>query len=354
MAGGATAAAQLMHAHLGDRHDTMYWPGDGLGANPVPALADFRPDIVHVHCFATALRYRVLSSIARAYPVVYTLHDPLPVSAGTLACWSCSVTSLCIGCPTPPQSHYVRSRIGKLWTHLRCDLHCVVPSQWMRRRVAATEIAWVPTSHIPYGVDTERFRPGRRSPRRFGLPARVRTLVFVGSNYGADNPRKGLHTLRQAFAEVVRPAFPGARLVVVGREAALPQPGVVYLGEVASADMPSVLQAADVYVLPTLADNLPLSVLEAMASGLATVGAAVGGVPEQIEHGEHGLLVPPADPRALGQALVQLLGDGAQRRRLGRAARARAVRCFDVRRYVADHERLYARIVSARTLAPHR
>lgn len=94
-------------------------------------------------------------------------------------------------------------------------------------------------------------------------------------------------------------------------------------------DVPALLAAADVLVLPSWVEGLPLVVLEAMAAGLPVVASAVGGTPEVVVDGETGLLVPPRDAQALARALGELLADPARRRALGEAGRIRVRERFD-------------------------
>jgi glycosyltransferase involved in cell wall biosynthesis len=101
------------------------------------------------------------------------------------------------------------------------------------------------------------------------------------------------------------------------------------------------LQAADINVLPTYYEGLPLTVLEAMASGLPTVASNVGGIPEMVEDGISGCLVPPGDPRKLADALSALISQPELRKRMGEAAYSRACRCFSLERQLRNTERLY-------------
>ena len=100
------------------------------------------------------------------------------------------------------------------------------------------------------------------------------------------------------------------------------------LGE--RADVPELLAAADVFVLSSASEGAPLSILEAMAAGLPVVASNVGGIAELVEDGVTGLLVPPADPVRLAQALARVLDDRDLRQRLGTAGRARARERFDL------------------------
>jgi glycosyltransferase involved in cell wall biosynthesis len=113
------------------------------------------------------------------------------------------------------------------------------------------------------------------------------------------------------------------------------------LGE--RADVPALLADADVFVLSSRSEGLPLSVLEAMAAGLPVVASDVGGVHELVVGGETGLLVRPGDPDELAAALRALLADRELRRRLGDAGRARAEALFDLASFRRAHVELYRR-----------
>jgi glycosyltransferase involved in cell wall biosynthesis len=96
---------------------------------------------------------------------------------------------------------------------------------------------------------------------------------------------------------------------------------ITFLG--ARADGPALIAGLDVLVVPSLTEGAPLVVLEAMVAGVAIIASAVGGIPDQLGHGQAGILVAPADARALASALGPLLADPQERLRLGNAARVR-------------------------------
>jgi glycosyltransferase involved in cell wall biosynthesis len=101
------------------------------------------------------------------------------------------------------------------------------------------------------------------------------------------------------------------------------------------ADVPAVLAASDIFVLPSHFEGLPMSVIEAMLCGLPVVATAIRGPREQVVEEETGLLVPPASVSELAAALARLAGDPALRARMGSAGRARAMALYDEEAVVA-------------------
>jgi glycosyltransferase involved in cell wall biosynthesis len=168
---------------------------------------------------------------------------------------------------------------------------------------------------------------------------------------------KGLHDLVAAAPAVVK-AFPQTVFVLVGDgpqrdhlEHEANELGVaanfIFLGE--RHDVPSLLRGFDLFVLPSVSEGLPITILEAMAAGKAVIATEVGGVPELVEHGVTGLLVPPRDPTALGAALISLLGDRPRRSAMGRSGRQRLARAFNAERMVAETDALFQRLLRAAT-----
>jgi glycosyltransferase involved in cell wall biosynthesis len=109
------------------------------------------------------------------------------------------------------------------------------------------------------------------------------------------------------------------------------------------SDVRDLLAAADLFVLGSAFEGLPVSIMEAMAAGLPVAATAVGGVPEAVVDGETGILVPPRDPAALAEAVVELAGDPGRRSRMGASGRRRAT-LFDIHTAVDVQERAYAEL----------
>jgi len=194
---------------------------------------------------------------------------------------------------------------------------------------------------------------------------RTRDAIRGSLNVPVDRPvagviarlteQKGHRYLLDALAGT--PALAQVHLLVVGDgdlrdtlrarvEAAGLSSRVHFLG--GRRDLGDLLSAIDMFVLPSLWEGLPLSLVLAMGAGVPVVSTTVGGVPEVVEDGRTGLLVPPGDAAALGVAVARLVTDPALGRRLADAARAEVLPKFGVDDYVASVAGLYDRLLRER------
>jgi len=120
---------------------------------------------------------------------------------------------------------------------------------------------------------------------------------------------------------------------------------VTFLGR--RADVPALLARADVVCHPARMEGLPNAVMEAMAAARPLVATSVGGTPELVQDGIHGLLVPPEDPAALAAGILAVLRDPDRAARLARAAHARIESTFRLDQLVSRIDRLYGEIIGA-------
>ena len=186
----------------------------------------------------------------------------------------------------------------------------------------------MPAVIVPNIVDLARFRP---VPARAGQGANLVVARNLEPIYDNATAIRALALLRREMPDVrLTIAGEGPLLASLQRLAA--ELGVAeavrFCGRVANAEMPRLYASADVCLNPSLADNMPISVLEALASGVPVVSTNVGGVPHLVEHERTALLVEPGDPAAMAQAVLRLLRDATLSARL-RAAGLDHVRCFD-------------------------
>jgi glycosyltransferase involved in cell wall biosynthesis len=203
---------------------------------------------------------------------------------------------------------------------------------------------------IHTGIELARFTPGAdRFETRAALGYRNDETV-IGTLSRLDDTRKGLEYFLDMAARVV-PTFPNARFLIVGEgilrpslEARAQELGVrdwvTFTGW--RSDIPQQLAAMDVFVMPSLFEGGPTSVLEAMAMSRPVVATRVGMVPEVIEDGVTGLVVPPGDTLALVRAVTTLLSDAVLREQLATSARARAESSFSIETMVQHYLEVFA------------
>jgi len=193
-----------------------------------------------------------------------------------------------------------------------------------------------------------------RMRRAFGVPTQG---LLVGT-VGRLHPQKGFASLLAAVARV-RERLPAIRLLLVGdgalRRDLVARAEALGLAEVVTfagsrGDVPEILAALDLFVLPSLWEGLPNAVLEAMAAGLPVVATAAGGTPELVVDGETGLLVPPGDVTALAEAIERLLRDAGLRRKMGEAGRKRVEGHFTIEQTVAQTVALYETLLRQKGL----
>jgi len=218
-------------------------------------------------------------------------------------------------------------------------------------------------TQIYNGVDTARFSPaGGGRARVEGCPFTDAGLWLVGT-VGRLQQVKDQVTLAEAFVRAVRRSPDGTalRLVVVGDgplrarvEKVLDGAGLRELAWLPGArnDVPEILRGLDCFVLPSLAEGISNTILEAMACGLPVIATRVGGNPELVEDGVTGRLVPPVNAEAMATALYRYFDDPALARGHGQAGRHAVQQRFSLDRMVADYQSLYDGLIASRKFHP--
>lgn len=271
-----------------------------------------RPHIVHLHTasYGSFVRKATLFWIARAAGCRVVLH----VHGGEFHLFHDRA-------PRGLQ-RVIRATLG------RADAVIALGVRWADRLADIQPAACITV--VPNATDS---RPVSPQP----APAEAVHVVFLGML--AES--KGVYSLLEAWSRLTsRPEARPAKLTLAGHgEVERVRTEIVKLGLghtvdlrewLSPDDVRELLSSGHVLVLPSLNEGQPMSVLEAMASGLCVVATSVGGIPELVEDETSGLLIPPSDVGALVVALGRVLDDDALRTRLGAAGHARARAEFDV------------------------
>jgi glycosyltransferase involved in cell wall biosynthesis len=302
-------------------------------------LRSLNPDLVHFHIVQRRSFSLASLLLSRRYPAFWTIHDQWPLCVRSVPePPSCEgMKRFCLFCSAWPGLS-IANKILKEAFFAATRLEVVVPSQWLKDLLRYSVLGRRPVHLVYNGIDLDHFRPdeaGEKSPRTGDSP----TILFVA---GPNNATKGVAELRPAFRRL-KERYPNLRLRVVGDppDGWTSEGGIEIVGRVPRNAMPGEYRRSDLFVLPTLADNTPVTLMEAMGCGLPVVATAVGGIPELVVSGLTGRLVPAGDVAALTAATEGLLADPDARRRMGAAGREVAEERFARQRMQSDLERLY-------------
>lgn len=229
------------------------------------------------------------------------------------------------------------------------ERYYITVSKWMKEQILKQYPKIDPSSIsvIHNSVDTERFSPGKRKD-----PPQRDIVLFTGRLIAA----KGVRYLIDVIPNVLR-EYPDTLFIFIGagnslpyqrqlREVGIPEKNFAFLGYLKeSSDLVEHYRASSVYVAPTLYENLPIRVLEAMACGVPVVASNVCAIPEAIENGVNGILVRPGSLDELADAICGLLGDPNLRRRMGDNAKKTVLERFDWKVNVVRIAEVYQQIL---------
>lgn len=314
-----------------------------------------KSDILNFHNLHTGyFNYMALPKLTRRKPAVFTLHDMWSFTGHCVYSYDCDRWQTgCGKCPYPKEDYPIIRDNTKLEVRLkkhvysRSRLGIVAPSRWLAEQAAKSVLKRHPIHCIPHGIDLNVYRPLSSRSRRaaLGILEGDYALLFAAGNL--ESPRKGALLLFRALEllpEAIRKrlwllCFGSGRL---DESLAETEMRVVNLGAIADdIEMVSIYSMADLFVLPTRADNLPLVLLESMACGTPMVAFDVGGVPDLVRPGLTGYLAEAQSAEDLSRGIRTLLEDSELRTEMAHHCREIAVREYADELQASRYLKLY-------------
>jgi len=293
----------------------------------ITTLPEFKAaDIIHLSWINQAMLSLadIKKIVNSGKPVVWTMHDIWPATAICHYARGCKqFHTACHHCPLLPRGGGNNDLSARVWRKKTAVLQdksilFVACSKWLEGQAKQSALLknQIVTS-IPNPIDTRIFckQDKKQARRAFGLPENKQLILFVSQR--VTDERKGVNYFIEALQQLVteHPAMKqNTGVIILGGHSAevaarLPIPAYA-LGYVSDAQkIASVYNSADLFVLPSLEDNLPNTIIEAMACGIPCVGYRVGGIPEEIDHLKNGYVAAYKDVNDLARGIYWVLNE---------------------------------------------
>lgn len=322
------------HLHFCKRH--LFHVDIANVGSDITSLPEFQEaDIIHLEWINQGmLSLRDIQKIlASGKPVVWTMHDMWPATGIchlTLACHN--FQTQCGNCMYLPNHGSQNDLSHRVWkrkqrVYASGNIRFVACSNWLAAQAKASGLL---LNHavtvIPNPIDTHLFAPNDKvaAARRLGLPADKQLVLFASQR--VTNENKGIQYLIEACNQLVA-VHPDMKdsvgLVMLGGHAeelegafSLPTYLLGYVND--TKKIVDVYNAVDVFVLPSLSENLPNTIMEAMSCGVPCVGFDVGGIPEMIDHLQNGYVARYKDAASLAEGIAWTLDNGSKGAELSR------------------------------------
>ncbi len=329
--------------------------GEDLSKHPMVLQAD----VIHLHWFNKGfLSLKGLGNLLSiGKPVVWTLHDMWAFTGGCHYNYKeCeNYKGACGNCPMVKRasdndiSFQIWQQKKKVYS--KGNLYVITVSEWLGRILETSALMKnIPHGCLPNPIDTDVYHPvdKREVREQLNLSLEKDYLLFVAMN--TRDERKGFRYLIEALD--VLESRKDLELIVIGKAdedvlGSLPLP-VNYLGVIRETEkMVMVYNASDIYITPTLQDNLPNTVMESLACGTPVVAFETGGVPEMVSHKQEGYLCPQKDTEGMAKGIDWILEDKDRRRSLSINARNKVLENYAYNVVAAKYGELYRSLLSS-------
>ena len=316
-------------------------------------LTTLKPELINLHWVSGG--FVPIEALARwRKPLIWTLHDMWPMTGGCHYSGGCDrFEHQCGACPHLGSqqvwdlSRWVHSRKTTAWKTLPIQL--VSPSQWLANQARASRLFHkTPFTVIPNGLDLTLYRPIEPHTARqiLRLPQQGQLILFGADNATTDI-RKGFQFLKPTLEKLKTLDLKGPIEIGIfgAADSAIAQKfpfRTHFLGRLQdTTSLVLAYSAADVFLLPSRQDNLPNTILEALACGTPCIGFNQGGLPDMIQHLQNGFLATPYDTNHLAEGLHWLLSCPARHQALSHQARATAEQKFSQTLQAQQYQTLF-------------
>ena len=315
----------VIFLHLHGNRQRLFELDIANAGTDITSTPEFKEaDVIHLHWINQGLLSLgdIKKILKSGKPVVWTMHDIWPATAICHLTLGCNnFRTSCKNCKYLPGGGGQHDLAARVWKRKQAMLSCgnitfVACSKWLEQEAKSSALlAGQTITSIPNPIDVNIFCPGSREEACLaeGLPTDKRLILFVCQR--VTNPNKGMQYLVEACQWLVdhEPTLAATTSVAIlgghAEEIALPL-RTFPLGYVNDEQrIVEVYNAADVFVLPSLSENLPNSIMEAMACGVPSVGFRVGGIPEMIDHRENGYVADYRDAEDLARGIRYVLAE---------------------------------------------
>ncbi|MDJ0745515.1 MAG: glycosyltransferase family 4 protein [Xenococcaceae cyanobacterium MO_167.B27] len=335
-------------------YKSLQWLPDQIPSH----IASFDPDIINLHWVADGfLRIETLAQLNK--PIVWTLHDMWAFTGGCHYSGECDrYTQSCGSCPQLNSSsnwdlsRWVWQRKAKAWKNQNITI--VAPSHWMADCAKKSSLFKnYRIEVIPNGIDTKVYKPIDKQLAKniLGLP-QDKYIILFGAIAATSDPRKGFNLLMPALQKLKYSQKQDLmELVVFGSSQPNNPPDfsfkVHYLGRLYDDISVALLYAAaDIFVAPSIQDNLPNTVMEALACGTPCVAFNIGGMSDMIEHKQNGYLAQAFVDEDLAAGIQWILADQERYCKIAQEASNKAAQCFTIEIKAQKYSQLFKSILN--------
>lgn len=341
-------------------HQQLFSPAIVPG-RAIRKINSLRPDIVHLHWLGHGfIKIEALKNLC-GVPIIWTLHDSWAFTGGCHIPYTCTrYLEHCGKCPVlgstaeSDLSRWVWNRKHKILNTL--DLTIVTPSRWLGACARKSSLFKnMRVEVIPNGIDTQIYKPLNQEFCREALSLpKEKKIVMFGAISSTTDTNKGFVYLIDALRQIAETSYKDEFVAVVLGSCAPKVPinlglDIRFLGHLHDdASLALAYSASDLFVAPSKQENLPNTVMEAMACGVPCVAFDIGGMPDMIEHQQTGYLAKPYEAEDLAEGILWVVEDCERKHKLSRCSRQKIETEFSEGRSAEKYQSLYNEILAER------